>query len=766
MNLLYPFESPFEAHLSFDKVIEELAKKVSDQSSENFPGNQSLLQDIYLHPELKNGITDINQITRNEPVIRRMLIDYFPPGLDLNEIKAVSMPYSNLIFNQSQRFRNILRAAGPDFEINIKDFTEHQFYVSCCCIILNEFYGTNLSFSKPLLYEIPTANGITKYYRILYNGDFMNIKPTEKALTLTETDIEQLLNSYDDLELWKEKFPPKSWISTGFAIMTLTDATIENAVSMLKEKLLGKNDADFRQSIESIFQSMFLLKDIRVGFAVYNKQDDKFSTETFGQHLPSYILGGETQMDAKAVLCQKSYTNLIEKQTFFTVSDCADFFRENPGSYLADQFINQNIQSFILAPIFKDQRLFGFLEVVSTEKKALNSINANRLNVVMPFLTDTIVRYTSELQNQVQAVIQDKYTTIHESVYWKFYKEATRYVLDEQNKKRYSPQEISFPDVYPLYGQIDIKGSSEVRNFSIQNDLKKQLRTLIDLLQKIGGGENSITLYQQEIQHLENFYQDVSSGLKSSTELYVTNYLDGIHAILREMKQPEFITSIQAYFAKNEKTNGVFHTYRRKYETTMSMINTRMTAIIDRWQAEAQLLFPHYYERFVTDGVEHNLYIGASIWPKAEFDISKLYELRFWQLKVLCEMEVAHNRLKPSLPYSMDVTTLILVYQSTIGIRFRMDEKRFDFDGSYNARFEIVKKRIDKAYVKGTRDRITQAGKLTIVYSSDIEEKEYLQYLRTLQSANVLGHEIENLEVEDLQGVSGLRVLRVAICHD
>ena len=191
-----------------------------------------------------------------------------------------------------------------------------------------------------------------------------------------------------------------------------------------------------------------------------------------------------------------------------------------------------------------------------------------------------------------------------------------------------------------------------------------------------------------------------------------------------------------------------------------------MVAIIDSRQAEAQLIFPHYYERFVTDGVEHNLYIGASISPKNEFDPGKLYGLRFWQLRVLCEMEIAHHHLKPSLPYPLDVTTLVLVYHSTIGIRFRMDEKRFDFDGSYNARFEIVKKRIDKAYVKGTTDRISQAGKLTIVYSSDIEEKEYLQYLKTLQSMHLLENEIEKLVVEDLQGVSGLKVLRALISHN
>jgi hypothetical protein len=40
-----------------------------------------------------------------------------------------------------------------------------------------------------------------------------------------------------------------------------------------------------------------------------------------------------------------------------------------------------------------------------------------------------------------------------------------------------------------------------------------------------------------------------------------------------------------------------------------------------------------------------------------------------------------------------------------------MDEKRFDVDGTYNARYEVVKKRIDKANIKGTKERITQKRK-------------------------------------------------------
>ena len=55
-----------------------------------------------------------------------------------------------------------------------------------------------------------------------------------------------------------------------------------------------------------------------------------------------------------------------------------------------------------------------------------------------------------------------------------------------------------------------------------------------------------------------------------------------------------------------------------------------------------------------------------------------------------------------------------------------MDQKQFDVDGAYNVRYEIVKKRIDKSYIKGTTERLTQAGKIAIVYSNDSDATEYL----------------------------------------
>ena len=78
-------------------------------------------------------------------------------------------------------------------------------------------------------------------------------------------------------------------------------------------------------------------------------------------------------------------------------------------------------------------------------------------------------------------------------------------------------------------------------------------------------------------------------------------------------------------------------------------------------------------------------------------------------------------------------------------------------------RYEILKKRLDKVCVQGTNERLTQPGKLAMVYSNPKEAVQYQEYIAFLQSKNLLMSDTENLELEELQGVSGLKALRVGI---
>jgi len=83
-----------------------------------------------------------------------------------------------------------------------------------------------------------------------------------------------------------------------------------------------------------------------------------------------------------------------------------------------------------------------------------------------------------------------------------------------------------------------------------------------------------------------------------------------------------------------------------------------------------------------------------------------------------------------------------------------------------NSRYEIIKKRIDKVRIKGTKERLTQPGKIAIVYSLPKEAAEYEEYIEFLQTRQLLKTGIEKLELEELQGVIGLKALRVEINYN
>lgn len=762
------FDNPFQVRLSFHKIIERLEYIATIQSHYFGMDVKALLAEINAVPELRDGIDDISRIKDNAGLISRMLSELFPAPLNLNEIKAVTIPYQGLTFNYTERFRRIIDDAGIAFDMAIRDFDEHQFYIGSCCLILNQLYGTSVDFSKPLFYDIPAANGVMKHYRITYNADFMEVVPTERAVKITEQDISLLLDNYDDLALWKSKFPADSYILKGFALVTLFDVTTENAVSALKTDLLANADApELQHTLETVFRSIFRSPDIRVGFTSFQKDEGKFSTLIMGRRVQSFLLPDKDEDSCGKVFSKDTYDKLIKQKDNIALSDLSEFVRQNPDNYTAAQLYAQGIRSLILAPLVKDGLPMGIVELVSSKISEFNSVNVHKLEIVMPFLVDTVDRKITDFQNKIEAVIQNNYTTMHPSVNWKFRREAKNYIINANLGLAYALKEIRFKHVYPLYGEVDIKNSSITRNLSVKNDLKNQLDALMLLLEPLRQ-TGQIILAEQSLYDLREFIDDLESGIKADTEQNIQHYLEiHLYPLLKEGDiSDELAAGIDDYFNQTDEATGAFYLNRRNYEKTLALVNEKLVSILDGRQAEIQAFFPHYYERFKTDGVEHNLYIGTAISPEAGFEMTDLHRLRLWQLMVTAEMEIEQHRLKDILPYHLDVTSLILVFSNTIAIRFRMDEKHFDIDGAYNIRYEVIKKRIDKAHIKGTYERITREGTITVVYSKAGEEAEYRGYIKVMQSAGLLTDSLEHFDVEDLQGVSGLKALRVGVSYN
>ena len=763
-------ESPFTTIISFHKLIESFEEIALSDVDYRANYAKAILKQIESIPELRTGIQDYKIIRDNEALIKNLLADLFPTALTHNEIKAVTIPFQNLSFNYTERFKKILSNAGSEFDMEIRDFDDHQFYINNCCLILSSYYKQRIDFNKPFFYDIPDENGVEKHYRILYNADFMEIIPSENHVPLTQEDIDLLIDNYNDIDLWKSKFPKGSWTLKGFGIVSLFDATTESAISNLKSNLLKPDSKTVAtdEIVSGIFKSIFKLQDLKVGFIVYNPEEEKFIRPVkFDNQLQSFLLSKDQEIDCKNAFFGCTFEKLLENKEPLVISNVKKFIEESTNKKLGEHLLRQGIQSCVFAPVIKEGQLLGVVELVSSNARDLNSINATKLELVLPYLTDTIDRYNTDMQHQIEAIIQREYTTIHPSVYWKFKRESQNYFQNTNHTKDYIFKEIVFKNVYPLYGQIDIKGSSEHRNETVKIDLKNQLTALLKIFESQDPNTNLVLLEQRKFE-LESFRDELDSPLKADMEQHIQRYIEEeIHPLLKNTKETAKSEELERhYFESLDPKSGLFYHERKKFDNAMSIINKKLASVLDKKQIEAQQIYPHYYERFKTDGVEHNLYIGSSIAPSKPFDIMYLHNLRLWQLQTLCEMELEHHQLKESLPYELDVTSLILVFSAPLSIRFRMDEKRFDVDGTYNARYEVVKKRIDKSNIKGTKERITEKEKITIVYSQNSEEAEYLKYIKYLQHKKILEPSIEQFEVEDLQGVSGLRAIRVKVINN
>lgn len=761
-------ESPFTMKISFNALLKQYERQVVEAESEHERQHaKKVLATAEQHPELREGITDLSRISELEPEIDLILRDSFSPVLTHNEIKTAGIPFEEIIFKSSSRFNRIMQEAGPDFELKIRNLPEGHIYIMACSVILQAAYGVDVQFKRPLYYDIPDKRGIMKHYRITYNADFTEITPTDKARALTKDDIDQLIDGFENLELWKEKIPPGSWEFKGFVLSNIFDVTLDNSISDLKTWLLNiKTDHSIGlREFQNIFESLYGIKNLQVGFLSYDEDLETF--DKISRDVPCYMLEQKKDGDCKRTMCKKFKEAILKDYRYFAISDIERFSVLSGNQEPYASYLKQGFNSAILAPIANEGRLLGILELLSPEKKELNSVNANKLVDVMPFIVSALNRNRVEERNRIEAVIQNECTSLHESVKWKFAQEAKRFLREKEAGNSVSFREISFKKVYPLYGQIDIKNSSIARNQAAKKDIGNQLRDLQALFNEAFTFQG-LPIFEEYILQLEQHLDGIDNHFKTNSEQIIVEFLqEEIHPALEAIAQlnPSLAKKIAVYQGHLNNQLGLYYSARERYDNTVKTINKKMADTLDEKHKEAYAMFPHYFERYKTDGVEHNIYIGQSISNKRKFNEVYLQNLKLWQLQTMCYMENVYYNLKPELDIPLDVTSLILVHSTPLAIRFRMDEKHFDVDGTYNARYEILKKRIDKAHIKGTKKRITQPGRITVVYSQKQDEKEYLRYIRLLQSKDVLSDDIRIDELEELQGVSGLKAISVGILY-
>ena len=311
LSLVSEIELPLTLNISFKKVF-SLFEKYAHKEFEQHPFYVSANKMVKLFektPELTTGFSDISLIEKYKEQIDLLLDPLFPEPLRLNEIKAASVPFSFTSLKHTDRLKNILENAGEDYEFKVRNFEDDSMYIMACTFILGFVYDFNIDIKRPFYFDIPDKiTGTMKYYRAAFNADFTEVYPTEKAPKLTQEDFKDLLNNFDNIEIWKEKFPVDSYIFKGFGILNLFDVTSEEMLSSIKANLLSGDD-NLIYKLQNNLRDFYSIKNLKLGYSIFDNVNDKICGTSLNK-ANSIILAKDNE-----IKCDNEYfcNRIIEK---------------------------------------------------------------------------------------------------------------------------------------------------------------------------------------------------------------------------------------------------------------------------------------------------------------------------------------------------------------------------------------------------------------------------------------------------------------------
>jgi hypothetical protein len=765
------YDKKINSRLSFKLLLDALKKNIDDGN----PGVKKLyghvVERMEACPDLLQPITDLSVLEPHHDLITELLASLFPPTASAQEnLYAVSLPFKFDILYSSKLFKYLFLKPGTN-EINIPDtqtglnLTAEKLHFAYR-MILKKYCGHHLHQTSGTIHPyIDPHSGLTKYMELSIDARFVDVNPVEGNPDIPKEIFCNRTSQQLPLEELAAHIPIDKFVFDGIAIVHVHDVTEREVISLIKNSLLNINafsDGHVYQELETHIQSLLGLKDVKIGITPFFKVNGHYvyselhnSNSLLFKHFHSIADKDEVSECCKLLLRDKIRPIVFETldEKVLAETEYLQYYHAEGG------------RSLILCPLKQNGELLGILEIVSDTAGRLKHHHIDRIEAALPLFTLALEKSAEALDNEIDRVIKEQFTAVQPAVEWKFTEAAMNFIVARRKKENPRIEKISFPDVYPLYGSVDIRNSSTERSHAIQLDLIEQLEMAKKVIQKAQASMNFPLL--QEIEYkIDKFITSASGVLMSEEETGIADFLQGqVVTLFHHLHNTQTVVrkEIEQYFAALDPQLKMIYHHRRDYEQSISKINEALAQFIDREEAAAQKVFPHYFERYMTDGMEFNIYIGQSITPRKKFDEIYLRNMRMWQLTVLAKAARLTYDLEKELSHPLKTTQLILAHSIPLSIMFRTEERKFDVDGAYNIRYEIIKKRIDKVRIKDTNERLTQPGKIGIVYSQPREADEYLEYIDFLQNQQLLKSGVEHFDLEELQGVVGLRALRTEV---
>lgn len=761
-----PFAIPYTTSLCLDPLIQQIEQLAGSSSKGEAFLAREVMRRVEQAPELRSQDLSLDLAKLHQETIELIMLFLFPAGTQEESMFKVTLPFQFEAIYESPALTQLMAMEGVYFCLNnVAQKLNSVNIIQACLVILNRCYGKKIELSPVTLIKVPDAQtNLLRYYKPAMNQEYIRVTVNGELPPLAEEDYQRLLSNIYDMDLWLELLPPAVFSFHGFMFGQLTDVTEQESLGSLKHKLIRRDavlDIEKVRELADLLRIHFRMPELKLGLTAID-----FPTEFRVNH--QYKIHYDLLSEVVDNLASVSYAKSIYHRAFKfkEVLLVEDLTNLKEKTELEERLIGMGFRSVLLAPLLnQEERVIGLVELASPEPYAINSFLEIRFREIMSLFRTAVARSREEVDNRLEAILREQYTSLHPSVEWRFIEAAYEILEQRSAGLEVAPMPIQFESVYPLYGQADIVNSSNQRNEAIHADLVENLHAarlvLVRALDLI-----DFPLISQVVLEIDQALAIQADNFNNSDETRIVEFLfSEVHPLIAELgKDYKFLSELsRQYLAKLDKDLQLIYRRRKDYEDSVNKLNKELSRYFEAQDRESQKTIPHYFEKYKTDGVEYELYAGQSLLRDHTFSNIHLRNLRLTQLIDMCGATRLVEAVTNELPLKLQTAQLVFAYTSPINIHFRMDEKRFDVDGAYNVRYEILKKRIDKATVKNGTERLTLAGMVSIVYLHEKDKKEYLGYVDYLRQSGYIDGEVEEFTLDPLQSVQGLKALRFRV---
>src|SRR5262249_17178129 len=464
-------------------------------------------------------------------------------------------------------------------------------------------------------------------------------------------------------------------------IVKAVDVTDQEVLSSLKRDLIDKDSivsSSRFYGLQAKLRTFFRRPELGLGLAAV-EGDRVLVLNDASRHEQSCIFA-DSAHHTTAEFAGSLYERAVVRGRPIVVEDLRAYPER---TRVEDELIQNGVRNFVCAPLHYQDKVIGTLELVSPRAGDLNATHLPRLEEVLPLFSMAVQRSVEELNSRIQTVINEQCTAIHPTVEWRF----RRAVLNSFERHRDASgatelEPIVFEGVSPLYGLADIRGSSTQRAQAIQADLITQLRLAKAVVERAREAR-SLPALDELAYRIDHRTAQIERTLTSSDEVGIVAFLRGeVESLLDHLGTfgPGIRERITAYRQSLDVRLGTVYHRRRLFEESVTRIAEGISSYLDLEEQAAQGMVRHYCEKEKSEGVDYQIYVGASLLEDRRADPLCLKTLRLWQLMVTCGLAVRAAELRDHLPVPLETTHLILVQHAPLSIRFRFDEKRFDVD--------------------------------------------------------------------------------------